>query len=101
MTPRGGKREGAGRPTREDKEGKQPKVILSCRVEQETKDFLQAEEARTGWSIGQVIDLAISTLQEHPEKLAVQEKDTQESEQDELQMQDITSKEPNITEIIS
>lgn len=69
MTPRGGKREGAGRPTRADKEGKQPKVILSCRVEQETKDFLQAEEERTGWSIGELTDLAIERLQEHPESL--------------------------------
>jgi hypothetical protein len=53
--PRGGKRQGAGRPTRADKLGKPPKVILSCRVEAETLAFFRGEEERTEKSIGELV----------------------------------------------
>ncbi|WP_373531205.1 hypothetical protein [Vampirovibrio sp.] len=65
---RGGKRDGAGRPTRSDKEGKQPKVVLSCRVEAETLAFLDSEKQRTDRSIGELTDLAVFLLQKHPEE---------------------------------
>jgi hypothetical protein len=66
---RGGKREGAGRPTRANREGKLPRIVLSCRVESETVAFLRQEEERTNKSIGKLVDLAIGVLKEHPEQL--------------------------------
>jgi|GEM_PF-3185647 len=66
---RGGKREGSGRPKREQREGKPPKVVLSCRVEAETVAFLKQEEQRTSKSIGELVDLAIEVLQENSEEL--------------------------------
>lgn len=54
--PRGGKREGAGRPTRQNAEGKNPRVSLDCRVEEETMNWLLEEKNKTQESLGEVVD---------------------------------------------
>jgi hypothetical protein len=67
MTP-GGKREGAGRKPRLEREGKPPKALLGCRVEQSSFDFIQEQKDQSGLSPGEIVDIAIETLKEHPEK---------------------------------
>lgn len=52
--PRGGKREGAGRPKIE-----RARKTLSCRVKPETLDFLEEEKERTQKSLGEIVDEAV------------------------------------------
>jgi len=76
MSPRGGWR-GGGRPKLQDK-GLKPRQTLSCRIDPEAYDWLQQTAQESPLSVGEIIDLAIFTLKEHPEKLANQEDDTKE-----------------------
>lgn len=69
IMPRGGKRENAGRRTRQEKHNKPAKKILSCRVEVQTLNHLKEIEESSSKSKGEIVDLAIELLQEHPEKL--------------------------------
>jgi hypothetical protein len=62
--PRGGWR-GGGRPPKA--EGIK-RDLLGCRVLPENKAWLYAERDRTGKSVGEIVDLAIDTLQASPKK---------------------------------
>ncbi len=60
LMPRGGKREGAGRPQKTPGE---MRVTLNCRIRESLKDWLSNESERTGKSIGEIIDIAVERLQ--------------------------------------
>ena len=57
--PKGGKREGAGRPLKIEAEGKPPRTTLGVRVEQATYDFVYQESKDTDKSAGEIVDIAI------------------------------------------
>lgn len=59
----GGRREGAGRPTLEDK-----KISFSTKLKKETIDKLQYEATRLSISRGSVIDLLVERLEDIIEK---------------------------------
>ncbi len=60
--PRGGWR-GGGRPPKT--EGVK-RTLLGCRVKDDVKNWLYAEKDRTGASVGEIVDLAVTVLQETP-----------------------------------
>ena len=65
--PRGGWR-GGGRPP---KTKGVKRTLLGCRVKDEVRNWLYSEKERTGYSIGELVDLAVETLQKCPEKLPI------------------------------
>lgn len=60
---RGGKRAGSGRPAK-----KGSTKIRTVRLKEKNANWLESEAYRTGRGQGDIVDLAIETLQEHPEK---------------------------------
>ena len=67
--PRGGWR-GGGRPKKDEGTVRE---LLGCRVKSPVKDWLYSEKERTGRSVGEIVDVAVELLQEHPERLTVEE----------------------------
>ena len=63
---RGGARKGAGRPSLPDSDRRK---TLNVRVKTETSVWLHAERERFGLSMGELVDIAIELLQEHPDIL--------------------------------
>lgn len=61
---RGGWR-GGGRPAKPDSERRKH---IGCRIHPDNYAWLESERERTGHSVGEIVDQAIETLQEHPEK---------------------------------
>lgn len=74
---RGGARKGAGRRQRTPEEKRHP---LNCLVSFQSLAWVQSERERTGYSAGELVDLAIEILQKHPEELPpdVETEDTEE-----------------------
>jgi hypothetical protein len=64
MSPRGEKKAG-GRPAMADELKRQ---TLTCRVAPETKHWLDTQKEQVGKGIGELVDLAVETLQKHPEE---------------------------------
>lgn len=62
---RGGWR-GGGRPP---KTAGVKRILLGCRVKEDIRQWLYAEKDRTGQSVGELVDLAVEVLQEHPDRL--------------------------------
>jgi hypothetical protein len=60
---RGGSREGAGRRRLSEADRRKQ---LSCRVNDATFQWLSSERDRTSASVGEIIDLAVTVLQEMP-----------------------------------
>lgn len=65
MSPRGGWR-GGGRPAIPEEQKRQ---TLACRVSPTTKQWLEEQKTQTGKGIGEIVDLAVEILQNHPEEL--------------------------------
>ena len=65
MAPRGGAREGAGRPFKDPKDKRQ---VLHCRVKGKTLDWLDQERDRTSHSTGKLVDRAVEVLKATPKK---------------------------------
>jgi len=65
MVTRGGKRDGAGRPRKDDGLRRH----FGCRLKEDNIEWIQSEKERTGCSIGELVDLAVEVLQKHPEEL--------------------------------
>jgi len=63
---RGGARKGSGRKAKTQKEKRHP---LNCLASYQTVVWINSERERTNKSIGELVDLAVEVLQEHPEKL--------------------------------
>lgn len=64
-TARGGKRKGAGRPRKSD----EPRLHFACRMKESNREWIKTESERTGWSMGEIADLAVEVLQKHPDEL--------------------------------
>jgi hypothetical protein len=56
---RGGRRPGAGRPTKENK-----RVQLSISVAPETRDWLRDQSAEQGETIGRIVDMCIESFKD-------------------------------------
>ncbi len=65
MSPRGGNR-GGGRPPLATK-GQKARQTLNCRIDADLYDWIKIQSERSGLSVGELTDLAFSTLQAHPE----------------------------------
>lgn len=65
MSPRGGDR-GGRRPLKTEGD---PRLSFTCRIKESNKNWIKSESERTGWSIGELADLAVEILQKHPEEL--------------------------------
>lgn len=75
---RGGKRKGAGRPRKSD----EPRLHFACRMKESNREWIKAESERTGYSMGELVDVAVEVLQEHPENLppdAIEEGEEEDS----------------------
>ena len=64
-TSRGGKRKGAGRPRKSD----EARLHFACRMKESNREWIKTESERTGWSMGEIADLAVEVLQKNPEEL--------------------------------
>jgi len=64
-TSRGGKRKGAGRPRKSD----EARLHFACRMKESNRQWIKTESERTGWSMGELADLAIEIAQKYPDKL--------------------------------
>ena len=62
---RGGKRKGAGRPRKSD----EARLHFACRMKESNRQWIKTESERTGWSMGEIADLAVEVLQKNPEEL--------------------------------
>ena len=76
MSPRGGWR-GGGRPLKE--QGK-PREHFGCRIKASNLAWIQEQREQLGLSAGEIIDLALELLQEHPKKLIVAEESKEEDD---------------------
>ncbi len=65
MAPRGGDR-GGRRPLKTQGD---PRLSFTCRIRESNRNWIKQEAERTGWSVGELTDLAIESLREQPEKL--------------------------------
>lgn len=63
---RGGARKGAGRKVASDENKRHP---LNCLVAYQTQTWVKSESQRTGYSAGEIVDLAVETLQQNPDRL--------------------------------